>query len=419
MNDTATQQGAARIESPIVDPDVRPGETPVTKSPRDIALEAMGARQEQVRTDELNEAIAGDPGLAANQEAIDSEIRQANAEVGIVHQPEAVPAFGSDGAASVQPIHTPQPAPSALPGNLQDDPLADFIEMHNGTPMVKAKVNGQDRLIPLTDAKRQLQIGTAAEVRMQAAAQMESNAKTREAKVTAGEAALSARMKAASAQPVVPAQADLTDEDLLEEAKDIFNTAFTGSEDDAAEKLAKTLLKIKQSATPAAQPAQIDPNQIARQAASMVYGTLTQESKKKDVATGYEAFKSNYPDIVGNGQLFKMADDLTDKVEKEHPDWSISQVMDEAGKRTRAWVKNLTGQEPDTGVTPPPTVPGDQNSPAVALDTQSRQERKAGLVRMPTPAAGAQHFTPEEPGEAEQSPQEAFADLKRSRGQPV
>ena len=269
MNDTATQQGAARIESPIVDPDVRPGETPVTKSPRDIALEAMGARQEQVRTDELKEAIAGDPGLAANQEAIDSEIRQANAEVGIVHQPEAVPAYGSDGAASVQPIHEPEPAPTALPGNLQDDPLADFIEMHNGTPMVKAKVNGQDRLIPLSDAKRQLQIGTAAEVRMQAAAQMETNAKSREAKVTAGEAALSARMKAAS-QPVVPAQADLTDESLLEEAKDIFNTAFTGSEDDAAEKLAKTLLKIKQSATPAAQPAQIDPNKIARQAASFL-----------------------------------------------------------------------------------------------------------------------------------------------------
>ena len=416
MNDTATHQGAARTEPPVVDPDLKAGEVSAQQSPRDVQLEAMAARQEQARVDELAEAIAGDPDLAAQQNRIDGAIADANAEAGITHEPEATPAYGSDGAASVQPIHEPAPEPSSLPGNLQDDPLAGFIEMRDGAPMVKAKVNGQDRLIPLADAKRQLQISTAAEVRMQAAAKMEGDVKDREVRVTAGEAALAARLKVAS-QPAVPAQADLTEEDLLEEAKDIFNTAFSGTEEDAAEKLAKTLVKIKQTATPAAQP-QVDPNAVARQAASMVYGTLTAQSKKKDVADGYKAFKDDYPDIVGNQQLFKMADDLTDQLEKEHPDWSISQLMDEAGKRTRAWVKDLTGQPHDTGDEPLP-APGDQNSPAVNLDTQTRQERKAGLVRMPTPAAGAQHFEPGESEDDEQSPQEAFAQLKKARGQPL
>jgi hypothetical protein len=327
--------------------------------------------------------------------------------------------YGNDGASSVQRMHE-QREPSSLPKKYEDDPLADFIEMQNGQPMVKAKVNGQDRLIPLADAKRQLQIGTAAEVRMQAAAKMESDAKALLAKVSAGEAALSARMKAASQKPAVPAQPDLTDEDLLNEAKDIFNTAFSGTEEEAAGKLAKTLAKIQKAATSKAQPqVQIDANAVARQAASMVYGTISAESRKKDVAASFKGFKDSYPEIVGDPMLFKMADDISDQIEKEHPDWSASQIMDEAGQRTRDWVKGLTGGKTDTGKKPTSKTPGDQNSPSVTLDTQTRQERKAGLVRMPTPAAGATHHTPEPVSEDDQSPQEAFLQLKKARGQPL
>lgn len=414
MNDTATQQGAARQEPPTRDPDLKDGEVVVHRSARDIALEAMAERQEKERVDELNEAIAHDPGLADEQRRIDGAIRQANAEAGINHE-EAIPVFGNDGAAVVRPMHQPQPEPSNLPRNLQDDPLADFIEMRNGAPMVKAKVNGEDRLIPLADAKRQLQIGTAAEVRMQTAARYEQVVKDREARLSAGEAALSARMRA-QAKPLVPAQPDLTEEDLLEEAKDIFSTAFSGTEEEAAIKLAKTLAKIKRTATPVAQS--IDSDAVASKAASMVYGKLTAESKKKDVATGFKAFKSDYPDIIGDTQLFKMADDMTDTIEKQHPDWNASQIMDEAGKRTRAWVKHLSGKTDDTG-NAPSRPPGSENSPVVTLDTQSRQERKAGLVRMPSPAAGAQYHEPDPVNESEQSPQDAFLQLKAARGQPV
>ena len=113
-----------------------------------------------------------------------------------------------------------------------------------------------------------------------------------------------------------------------------------------------------------------------------------------------------------------MADDMTEILEREHPDWDMTQIMDEAGKRTRAWVKDISGQPQDTGDTPTP-APGNQNSHVSDATTNTRLERKAGLVRMPTPAAGAQYHEPEPENEDAQSPQDAFDELRRSRGQAV
>ena len=423
MNDTATQQGAAHSEPPrvTIDPDVDTSkEVVIQPNPRNVALEAMAERQEQARVEEIAEAVSNDPGLKDTQDQIDSEIAAANAEAGIVHSD--TPTYGhNDGAASRTPIHEPaSPAPRAdLPSNLQDDPLADFIVMNGAVPMVKAKVNGSDRLIPLSDAKRQVQIGLSAEIRMQNAAQAEKILDDRQNRLSAGEAALQARMNVASRQPATPAtpQADLSDDVLLSEATDIFNTAFSGTEEDAAKKLAKTLVKIRNSAV--ARPTQpVDTRAIAREAASIATGQLTAQSRKKDVHTGYSEFQTNYPDIMGDARLYKMADDMTDALERENPDWDMTQVMDEAGKRTRAWVKDVSGQPRDTGVTPLP-VPKNQNSPVSAQTRETRLERKTGLVRMPTVAAGAQHQEPELADGVEQSPQDAFAELKASRGQPV
>lgn len=427
MNDTATQEGAARTE-PHVDPDVKSGELEVRSNPRQAALDAMAERQEQERRRELDEAIAADPDLAAQQARIDGAIAESNREAGIVHD-EEIPSYGGnvdqyDGAASRKAMHQAQPEPARpdLPSNLQDDPMADFIEMVNGQPMVKAKVNGEDRFIPLADAKRQVQIGVAAEVRMQSAAEREKLLDAREQKLSAGEAALMARTNvAASTKPATPAKPPkgLSDKELEAAATEIFETAFSGTEEDAAKKLAKTLVSIRDSAAARVQPTQpIDTRAIAEQAASIATGTLTAQERKKDVTKGYQAFKDSYPDIINDPHLFRMADDLTDQIEREHPDWNIAQVMDEAGQRTRAWVKGLTGQTEDTGEEPTPQPPVNQNSPVSDVTTQTRQERKAGLVRMPSSAAGAQHAEPDDSEEHEQSPQEAFAELKRSRGQP-
>jgi hypothetical protein len=411
MNTPATQlPGAAN-------PDTKPGEVVVKENPRQVAIDAMTERMEKARVDELNEAIAEDPGLAETQARIDGAIQQSNAEARAAGTlpPDA------DGAASRVPMYTPALAPEVAPltPELAADPLAEYIVMDNGVPMFAAKVNGVIQHIPLEQARRQIQIGTAAEVRMQQAAQYEQdttrNLNERERSLRTQEAALAQRTAAAVTTPV-PVQADLTEDDLLDEAREIFNTAFSGTEEDAARKLARTLSKLRAPAPVAQAP--VDEKKITRDAARAAVGAIQTVARTKDVRTGYVKFQEDYPDIMGDAKLYKMADDMTDVIARENPSWSISDVMYEAGKRTREWVDQIRGVEPVAPEVPvlTPQIPV---TPSVALHpTQTRQERKAGLVRMPQPAAAAVHQELAEVEEAEQTPQEAFAELKAARGQP-
>jgi hypothetical protein len=419
---TATQQGA---QSPLVakptqqpNPDLAINEVIVKESPRDISIAAMSERMEANRIEEIQESIEADPGLAANQARIDNQIKAANQEA---IEAGLLPAPDPDGAASRQPMHTPtEPKPAPLPADVAADPLSEYIVMQDGKPMFSTKVNGQLRLIPLEDARRELQIGTAAAIRMNEATRLHQQVSEREVAMSANEAALAQRVATAPAViSSVPAQTDLTEEDLYDEAKEIFSTAFTGTEEDAARKLAKTLVKLRGSVTPTAQmQPRVDERAIVRKAAQAAVGAIQNVEKTKDVRTGYVKFQEDYPDVMGDPALYKMADNMTDEIERENPTWPISQVMDEAGKRTRAWVNKLKGVEPDP---PDPLPPGSQNIGVLPQPpTQDhRQDRKSELVRIPTVASAAVHEQPVDDVETEQSPQEAFAQLKASRGQPT
>lgn len=407
---TATLPGAAN-------PDAKADEVVVRENPRQVAIDAMTARMEKARETDLNEAIAADPGLAHQQEAIDSQIKQANAEAiasGELASPEL-----EDGAASVEPMHpSSEPAANQLPENLAEDPLSEYIVMDSGKPMFQAKVNGQLTLIPLEQARRQIQIGTAAELRMQQAAAFEQrttlDADRRERELTTKEQALQQRMDGAPTAPAAIPSGEELSADLLDEARGIFATAFSGTEEEAAEKLARTLSKIRIGTVP---PVQIDETALVNKAAKAAVTAVQNVDKSKDVDAGYVQFQEDYPEIMSDANLYNMADSMTDVIEGEHPDWKISQVMLEAGKRTRAWVNKLKGVDPEIELDPPPEeiiTPAPPQNP-----TQTRQERKSELVRMPQPAAGAVHETPAEQPEREQTPQEAFAQLKEARGQPA
>jgi len=410
---TATQTGAASVQP--TNPDLKDDEVAVKPNPRQEAIDAMADRQEKARREELDDAIAADPGLAANQESIDRQIQEANASARAAGE---LPPLEDDGAASVEPMHEPAPAlqPEPLPDNLKGDPLAEYVVMEQGQPMFQVKVNGQEMLIPFDKAKRQLQIGTAAEVRMQEAAQVQGQLDERERALSAGEAALAQRMTTVPATPTVPVKPDLSEQDLLEEAQEIFNTAFSGTEEDAAKKLAKVLYRLQTPTTPVVQAQPIDEAAIVRKAAGAAVSAVQKVDRNKDVKKGYLQFKTDYPDIMGNAKLYKMADDMTDEIENENPDWDISQVMDEAGKRTRAWVNDLKGVEPE----PPPPPPPDEITPEQPqIPPTNRQSRKSSLVRMPTAAVGAVHEAPKNVEEKPQTAQEAFRELKDARGQPT
>lgn len=397
---TATRPSSA------VDPDAKEGEVVVHENPRQAAIDAMTARMEQSRQTELDEAIAADPGLAAHQAELDNAIEVENAEA---RERGELPALDPDGAHTRQAMH---PADDKAPAS--KDPLSEFVVMQKGVPMFQVKVNGQTQLIPLDQAKRQIQIGVAAETRMKQASIYETNTTraldARERALTVKEQALLQRTQA---QPAVPAQADLSEADLLDEAREIFSTAFSGTEEDAARKLARVLTKIRSPGVSPAAP--IDEAALISKATRAAVNVLKAEGQEKDVLTGYERFQKDYPDIMADPQLYKMADDMTDEIEKENPQWLISQVMDEAGKRTRAWVENITGK---AYVMPEPAMATKTPVNLLHPTQVNRQERKQGLVKIPAVAAGAVHQTPVDEPEHEQTPSEALAQLKAARGQP-
>ena len=286
--------------------------------------------------------------------------------------------------------------------------------------MFTLKVSGKNVLMPLSEARRRLQIGTAAEIRMQNAAVREKDVVVREQAVTAGEQALAARVKTPQTDLPLPVlvQTGLSEETIRSRARDVMITAFAGTEDDAGDKLSRLLLDIR---TPQQAVTPINRAEIVQEATSAAVSAVTVRDTKRDLVTGLENFMDKYPEIMADVNLHNMADGMTRGISAEHPEWSKSQVMLEAGKRTSEWVESLKG-------TPPPEPPKVPDVIVTAEDktisehtlpppTQNREERKRTLVPMPQAAIATPPAA--EPEERPQTPQEALDEVRRGRGQPT
>ena len=392
MNTEATQiQGVSKpspIAVPAPDPDT-PKAPEFAVNPRDAILDGLDEKINAQRHQEQKEYI----------EEVEAEMGIAPAD------PEPDP--DADGAQAVQPMHPPvEPAaPEAIPADLQDHAMAEFIVMHDGEPHMKARVHGVDKLIPMSKVQAQTQKLEAAEITLEQASILTKDLAQREQWIRQNEASLKTRMDDLAATPLPPVDSGAIDEQILDEAKDIVSSMFRGDEDDAAAKLA-TLLKRSQA--PASPAPAIDTTLIANQAAATAISTMTEMDKQKDSIAGLEKFTESYPEIMADKHLYRVADNWTDIIEEEHPDWTPTQVMLEAGARTEKWLNKQRGKTPPGDL--PPAVPASQDP--------NRQERKDNLVRIPNPALGAvsPHGVTEEPV---QTPSDIMAEIRESRGQPV
>jgi hypothetical protein len=272
---------------------------------------------------------------------------------------------------------------------------ADFashgIFLKDGKPALKLKVDGKESLVPLDTARATLQKHSAAEVRLQQAAEQRRANDERAAQLAAKEAELNAR--SVKSQPSAPAAAD--DQGLREEAKALVSSLLTDSEDVAAEKLAKVLAKTRQAATP-----QVSVDEVAAKAAKAVKSEIAADESKRDQAKGYLAFKGQYPEIERNPELFTIADSKTDAISKEHPEWGPSEVMLEAGRQTKEWLASLSGAAP-IKPTPPPT--------------NDRQARKDNLRPMPPTRSARVAAAKEAP--VVETPADIVANMRKTRGQ--
>ena len=380
----ATQPGVSAEAAADTPPPQATPEAPA--NPRDAVLNRM---DEQINAERMND----------QQEYL----HEHGEELGMAPPPsEPTP----DGAQAVAPLHPsePAPAPAHVPEGLPEG-LDQYVVMHNGEPHMKARVHGVDKLIPMTRVQQQAQKLDAADITLQNANALQRDLAQREENIRMNEAKLTQTAENLAANPTPPVP-DVSDEVILGEAQDIVSTLFSGKEEDAAAKLAGL---IKQSRVPAATAPPIDTTQIANEAAQLARAQMTEEDLKKDAVAGLEQFQSDYPDIMSDPNLYNMADAMTDVIAEEHPEWRPSQLMAEAGKRTRDWLSKQRGETPAGDIPPAPPANSDP----------SRQADKDNLVRIPQPALGAAHDMGDGEDDDYQSPQDALDEIRSSRGQPV
>lgn len=306
----------------------------------------------------------------------------------------AEPTDLEDGTESVEAMHEPPPPPVKKPAvapaqrvsQKGEDPLGEYVVRVDGKPMFRTLVDGREELIPLDRARAQLQKHVAADVRLQQIAQQRKELDARAAQLKKTEAELATR-RAVPAQPV-------EDPALDAEAADIVRSLVTEPEDKAAARLAQTLKKIRQAATP-----QIDVEAITKQAADVARQTVAEERQHLAYRDGFNTFTKDYKDIASDPELFAIADRKTDAIAAEHPEWSPGEVMLEAGKQTREWLTSM-------GLKPAAPTPQPSN----------RQQRKEGLRPIPTPRTARPVAVPEE-STGRQNPSEVVAEMRKARGQ--
>jgi hypothetical protein len=367
-----------------------------------------GANEDNSRevSAETQEATRTEPSAAEQpRNPRDDVIDDIHAKIEAARQEELAQAVKDGLQAPAQPAATPEPAPDAKPGAAaasEGDDLDQFVVVKDGKRLFRTVVNGKEVLIPPKRAQEQLQKAEAAEVRMARAAEYERGLKVRENQILAREQALTTGQPAA--KPATPSgspdEGDRRgrDEEILRESRELVSSLFTGNEEQAAAKLAKVLTTSRGIPT----QAPVNPEEIARRAAAVVRQELSEEDMNKDIVTGYAKLGTDYPEVMTDSNLHRYADSLTTTIAEEHPEWKPSEVMLEAGKRTREWVESL--KTPETTPQKPPANP-------------DRQARKGELVPLPRQTSVRRETPVQET--TDDTPQSLFADIRRSRGQAV
>lgn len=326
---------------------------------------------------------SGDPRAAMLHEQMVRESKGQRIATDKVDDDEAADTY-ADGGDPYEPEPPTAEVRAAKQVQIDDqgrDPLADYVVQQGGKPMFKTIVNGQVRLIPLDKARIQLQKHLAADIRWEQLSVQERELKARAQQISATEATL--RTRQTEATPI--------DESALEaESVELVRSLVSEPEAVAAKKLSKVLTKIRASAP------QVDVTALGRQAASIARQEIAAEGEVKALGNGLQEFTKAYPDIAADSDLFAVADRKTTAIAEEHPEWTPGQVMLEAGKQTREWFG--------------------RTAPAAAGDLSNRrQQLKQGLKPMPQqrsarPAGNAD-------ANADSSPQDAVAEIRKSRGQ--
>jgi hypothetical protein len=284
---------------------------------------------------------------------------------------------------------TPEPEVEAAEPEVE----APEPEVETETPaeeLITIKVDGKEQQVPISKVRdigvRALQKELAADARLNEAAQRAKELEERENQIKQREMLardLELRYKQDNAGPPKGAQ------DFKETAKKVLNAIYDDDQDKAADALTQ-LFAGRQSATPDVDTVVRQAAQAAREAARQEY---EERKAREDHVKAVEAFKQTFPDIVSDQRLFDQADRETLVVKKEHPDWALPQILEEAGKRVSEWKRHFGGSEV----------------------TQKATARKQSLDN--PSSASVRHSPP--PAQEPKTASQTIAEMRKARGLPV
>lgn len=201
--------------------------------------------------------------------------------------------------------------------------------------MVRVKVNGKDKEVP--KSKIDAAGGIEAYQKNAAASELLNQAAAKEKLLQQQEAELSARlaqleqleqqMKQRAEQPAPPPKPGA---DIKELARKYNDALLNGELDEANEYLAQMM---------EARNATSDPEEVAKKAALRVRQEIEEEKKRERQAAFEEErraanaeFFERFPDIANDPDLFRLTNQKTVEIMREHQDWSPSKIIEAAAE---------------------------------------------------------------------------------------
>jgi len=390
-NGATSQNEDADLDTAEGGAEDRSGSAEDRLSAREKLFEQIDAKRNAGVQQDIDYAFStGDPAAAQAEAERRANVKNA-AEVG------ANP--GSKASAAGPKKQDASAAPTEAEGDdgAEDDAASTLppeVVFHAGKAHLRLKVDGKEQLTPLDTAIAQLQKGTAAEVRLQSAAELRKQLDARATALAAKEAEINAKLQRQPSAP--PAAAD--DKDLDSEVQGVVDSLLTDDPKVAAAKLKGVIVKVRQAASPS-----INEDTIRAVAVQATKQTLKETSHAQSLVVGLTKFQSEYPEIAKDPKLERVADGMTDAIATEHPEWSPEQVMLEAGRQTREWMESL-GMKP--AADPAPLKPN---------LADERRDRKAGLRPLPAQRSQRQQAAKQEA--VVETPASIVAEMRRQRGQ--
>ncbi|HEY8359102.1 MAG TPA: hypothetical protein VIL30_16725 [Ramlibacter sp.] len=274
--------------------------------------------------------------------------------------PTPAPMASDDDHAGTPPPPPPAPPPSKAgtppppPAPAPIDPQLLAQLGTNPIPLealdnlkVRVRIDGEDVEMTVHDLRRSTQLDGAAHKRLE-----QANTLLRQAEEAATRARAGTPPPAPTQPPVgvdgKPGNGDHSPASVTDTVKSLVNALFVGDEQAAAEAMQKVL-------SAGQQPVTVDPATLTQQVTRNVKQQLSEEEANRQ-------FRSAFPEIVGDRQLARAADDFYAEVVAESPQKPYAEALAEAGQRTRQWMASK-GVVTATG-------------PAGASTRQERQERK-------------------------------------------